>query len=325
MDGMTSYILSRNYANRVALGIASMSVSGTTVTFVTTGGITAKVTLPTPKDGIGIKGVMIDSNSHLICTMTDDSTIDAGLIGSALAEDLDCNVSIGSIQSGDKFLAGTSLETIIRKMLTVYQKPVVAIVIVPAKTIYDVVNDTLPNLVVRAVATKKSKEITKVEWKVDSVLVNSQVSDVKDGGTFSYTYSPATPINKTTKFTVSASDEDSSVSADITVNFVPKSYWGIVPASVESPVEADIKGLANKDLKIKKGLTYSDVLMTNSRIVYAYPKSFGALTSIVSKEGYDYMSSYTCTETKVDNIDYYVYTLSTAATIETSGYKQIFA
>jgi len=317
--------LSKKYTRQIALGIASMSVSGTTVTFVTTGGVTAKVTLPAPENGVGIKGVMIDANSHLICTMTDNSTIDAGLIGSALASDLTCNVSMGSIKSGDKFLAGTSLETIIRKMLTVYQKPGIAIVIVPTTTVYDVVNDTLANIQIKAVTTKNSKDITKVEWKAGSTSINTKTDGVSAGGTFGYTYIPSTPINQTTKFTVIASDEDNSVSADVTVSFVAKSYWGIVAADVVNPVESDIKGLANSDLKLKKGLTYSDITMVNSKIVYAYPKSFGALTSIVSKEGYDYMSSYTQTTTTVDGIDYYVYTLTIAATIETAGYKQIFA
>lgn len=317
--------IAKKYTNLVALGISSMSVSGTTVTFVTTGGITAKVTLPTPENGVGIENVEISADCHLICTLTDGTKKDAGVIGSVITKDIDCNVAVGSVKIGDKFLAGTPIETIIAKMLTVYQKPVVSIAIIPTTTVYDIVSDTLNNIQIKAIATKKSKDIVKVEWKADGSTINTQTTDVTEGGTFGYTYIPDTPINKTTKFTVIVSDEESSVSAEVTVNFVPKSYWGIVPASVESPVEADIKGLANKELKIKKGLTYSDVLMTNSRIVYAYPKSFGALTSIVSKEGYDYMSSYTCTETKVDNIDYYVYTLSTAATIETSGYKQIFA
>lgn len=33
---------------------------------------------PTPKDGISITAVSIDENNHLICTMSDGSTIDAG-------------------------------------------------------------------------------------------------------------------------------------------------------------------------------------------------------------------------------------------------------
>ena len=315
--------LAKKYTNHIALGIASMSVSGTTVTFVTTDGVTAKVTLPTPENGVGIKGVEIDSNSHLICTLTDNSKIDAGLIGSALANELECNVALGGINVGDKFPAGTSLESIIRKLLTVYQKPGIAIIIDPSKTVYDAVTDKVTSLVIKAVATKKSKDIQKIEWKADGETLDSKITDVADGGTFLYTYT--TQFNKTKVFSVTASDEDNTVKAEITVNFVPKSYWGIVAAGVTAPDETDVKSLANSELKLKKGLTYSDILMTNSKICYAYPKSFGELTSIVSKEGYDYFSSYTKTETKVDNIDYLVYTLTTAATIETAGYKQIFA
>lgn len=320
-----SLAIGKKYTNQVALGIASMSVSGTTVTFVTTGGVTAKVTLPTPADGKGISGVRIDENSHLICTMTDGTEIDGGLIGSALKDDLECNVTLGGVKSGDKFLAGTSLEEVIRKILTVYQKPGASITISPATVVYDVVSETLANLVINAVASKKSKDITKVEWYSGSELINTKTDGVSAGGTFAYTYSPSTPIKQTTKFTVKVSDADNAVSVEVTVYFVAKSYWGIVAESVSSPTESDIKALANNDLRTKKGLTYSDILMTNSRIVYAYPKSFGALTSIVSKEGYDYMNSYAQTTVTVDGIDYYCYTLKDAASISTSGYKQIFA
>lgn len=320
-----TYAICKKYTNKVALGIASMSVSGTTVTFVTTDGVTAKVTLPTPKDGVGIKGIAIDANGHLIVTMTDNTVIDAGLIGAALADDLDCNVSIGSVKIGDKFLAGTSLETIIRKMLTVYQKPAVSIVIVPTKTVYDVVTETLSSIEIQVIASKKSKDITKIEWKSGNTVISTKTAGVADGGTFPFTYTPGTPINETTKFSVAVSDDESSSVAEVTVSFVANSYWGIVGESVSSPVESDIKALANKELKTKKGLTYSDILMTNSRIVYAYPKSFGALTSIVSKEGYDYMSSYSQTTVTVDGIDYYCYTLKDPASIISTGYKQIFA
>lgn len=325
MKALEAYALSKTFTKHVALGIASMSVSGTTVTFVTTDGVTAKVTLPTPKDGVGIKGVEIDANSHLIIKMSDDSTIDAGLIGSALAEDLEANVTLGGITSGMKFTKGTSLEYILRKLLTVYQKPGIAIIIDPTTSVYNVVTQTLSNLIIKAVVSKKSKDIVGVNFKVGSDTVYTKTTDVADGGTFTYTYIPDTPINKTTTFSVTASDEDNTVQASTTVQFVAPSYWGIVPATVIEPDEDIIHGLANNALKTARGLTYSDVKMTNSKIVYAYPKSFGALTSIVSKEGYDYFSSYTRSETKVDEIDYYVYTLTVAATIETAGYKQIFA
>lgn len=165
-----TYAICKKYTNKVALGIASMSVSGTTVTFVTTDGVTAKVTLPTPKDGVGIKGIAIDANGHLIVTMTDNTVIDAGLIGAALADDLDCNVSIGSVKIGDKFLAGTSLETIIRKMLTVYQKPAVSIVIVPTKTVYDVVTETLSSIEIQVIASKNQRTLQRLNGNLVILL-----------------------------------------------------------------------------------------------------------------------------------------------------------
>lgn len=325
MTALEAYALSKSFTKHVALGIASMSVSGTTVAFVTTDGVTAKVTLPTPKDGLAIKGVGINSENHLVCTMSDDTKIDAGPVGTVLQEDLECNVSLGGITSGMTFPKGTPIETVLRKLLTVYMKPVVVISLVPAKAVYNIVTDSISSIVLKATVTKKSKEIVNVGFKVGTSTVKTITTDVKDGGIFDFTYNPTTPIKETTTFIATASDEDFTVTSEAKVTFVAPSYWGIVPESVTEPTEADVKGLANNNLKTTKALTYSDVLMTNSKICYAYPKSMGALTSIVSKEGYDYMSSYAQSTLKVDGIDYYCYTLKDAATIVTAGYKQIFA
>ena len=74
----------KNYTNQVALGIGNMRVEGTTVYFtIAKTNEEVSVTLPTPspgKDGISIVNVDVNKNNHIICTMSDGSTIDAGEI-----------------------------------------------------------------------------------------------------------------------------------------------------------------------------------------------------------------------------------------------------
>lgn len=254
----------------------------------------------------------------------DPDTNEISVEGSSnLSEDLVASVAIGSVTVGKKYVKGTPLEDIIRAILVKEEAPGITLTTDPATLVYDIVTQSLSTIKLTADITKKTYQPTNLKYYIGSTVLKNE--DITSGGSFNYVYTPGTPIKTDTTFKVTVTDGKLTNTATKTIKFVPKSYWGIVPADVETPVESDIKGLANFELKTAKGLTYSDVLMTNSRIVYAYPKSFGLLTSIVSKEGYDYMTSYTRTETKVDNIDYYVYTLSVPASIQTAGYKQIFA
>ena len=81
---ITSMILAKGYTNQIALGIGNMRVEGTTVYFtIAETGEEVSVTLPTPepgKDGISIVDVDVNKNNHIICTMSDGTTINAGEI-----------------------------------------------------------------------------------------------------------------------------------------------------------------------------------------------------------------------------------------------------
>lgn len=52
MNVYQAYGASKNYTNQVALGFQSVTVNGTTITFTLLDGQVAKVTVPTPKDGL---------------------------------------------------------------------------------------------------------------------------------------------------------------------------------------------------------------------------------------------------------------------------------
>lgn len=93
MTGIVAYILAKKIALGAVSGIAGITLNGNQLVFQFKDGSSASMTIPLPKDGqdgvpgidgkdgqdgLSIVKVEIDANNHLICTMSDNSTIDAG-------------------------------------------------------------------------------------------------------------------------------------------------------------------------------------------------------------------------------------------------------
>lgn len=73
-----SYALSKSIAEGAVSGVDSMSVSGQTLNIELNDGTHLEMNFPTPADGVSITDVEVNSSKHLICTMSDGNTIDAG-------------------------------------------------------------------------------------------------------------------------------------------------------------------------------------------------------------------------------------------------------
>lgn len=130
-----------------------------------------------------------------------------------------------------------------------------------------------------------------------------------------------TAINATKSFTLNATTQSGKTGTkSLTITFVNASYTGAVAANFVVN-ETNIKALT-KAVRSGKGSTQTYNL-TNQKICYAYPKSFGALTSIKDGNNFEILPSYTQSEVQVDGVAYYVYILNDAAT--STGVKQIFA
>ena len=100
-----------------------------------------------------------------------------------------------------------------------------------------------------------------------------------------------------------------STSKSISVKFVGKSYYGTVNADVGEPTEAVVKALQNNVLKDTKGLKYEHITMDYGKVVYAYPASFGDLTSIKDvKNNLNYFESFSKITVSVDGLLYNCYT-----------------
>ena len=107
-----------------------------------------------------------------------------------------------------------------------------------------------------------------------------------------------------------------SVTSTGSVRAYALSYYGVVDTNVIN----DVSGLSSR-LSTSKSYTYTANL-TEQRIVYIYPKSFGTLTSIKDSNNFDYINSYTRSTALFDGVEYYIYILTDPVTI--NDFKQIF-
>jgi hypothetical protein len=97
------------------------------------------------------------------------------------------------------------------------------------------------------------------------------------------------------------------------------SYYGAVAAA---PVDKAGIVVLTKSVKNTKALT-TTFNLSNQKSCYAYPASFGDLTSIKDSNNFEYLGSYTKTTVTVDGVSYNVYTLTDPVT--STGFKQIYA
>lgn len=226
-------------------------------------------------------------------------------------------VAVGGLPANSS-VDGMSVKEVLEAILFPYQAPSVSFTINPATITYEV-GSTVSLITFTISAGKKTQEIKSIKIYDGSTLVTTINNAVATGGTFTYSYS--CNIKNTTTLKVEVSDGTKTTSATKEVKFVNRSYYGFVPDG-STIDEAAIKGLQNSALSTEKKLTYT-ATCNNAKIIYAYPQSFGALTSILDSSGFQYISSYKQSTMTVNGVAYYVYELIDPVSL--TDFKQIFA
>ena len=230
---------------------------------------------------------------------------------SSLEKDLTVSNPVGQATNGKTYAKNTPIETVLRDMLIKEIAPSLNLSIVPSTTLYDVVDTVISAITMNAQVSKNTYNLSKIDFYVDGVKKHTE--NISANGTYSYnvTFSPPTNSNFTLKATVydSKSGTPMSTSKSISVKFVGKSYYGTVNADVGEPTEAVVKALQNNVLKDTKGLKYEHITMDYGKVVYAYPASFGDLTSIKDvKNNLNYFESFSKITVSVDGLLYNCYT-----------------
>lgn len=121
-------------------------------------------------------------------------------------------------------------------------------------------------------------------------------------------------ITVNTTFRVEATKEGVTKTGSVSAVFVNPSYFGVVDSNF-TPTPEGIQGLSSGEI-IKNSKTYNTSAFNQNaqKNCYAYPKVFGALTSITDGKN-EFINSYTRSELEVNGEMYYVYVLSEASTV----------
>lgn len=142
----------------------------------------------------------------------------------------------------------------------------------------------------------------------DSLKINNEPVDV------SLTSKQFPGITVNTTFRVEATKEGVTKTGSVSAVFVNPSYFGVVDSNF-TPTPEGIQGLSSGEI-IKNSKTYNTSAFNQNaqKNCYAYPKVFGALTSITDGKN-EFINSYTRSELEVNGEMYYVYVLSEASTV----------
>lgn len=142
----------------------------------------------------------------------------------------------------------------------------------------------------------------------DSLKINNEPIEV------SLTSKQFPGITVNTTFRVEATKEGVTKTGSVSAVFVNPSYFGVVDSNF-TPTPEGIQGLISGEI-IKNSKTYNTSAFNQNaqKNCYAYPKVFGALTSITDGKN-EFINSYTRSELEVNGEMYYVYVLSEASTV----------
>ena len=179
--------------------------------------------------------------------------------------------------------------------------------------------------------TTQSVTGVKVSWTQGSASV-MQI-DVKNGSTTlksinggvssptTVTLDSSLSVTTDTQLTVELTDATGKTYTAKTgkYTFVSPYYYGAVAASVTSPTASNITAL-NKKIEAKGNKSYN-FTCNNQKMVYAYPKSYGALSKILDANSFDVTGTFTRSEVTVGGVVYYVY-INDASTV--SAFKMTF-
>ena len=230
--------------------------------------------------------------------------------------------ALGGIPAGAD-LNNLTVREILAKLLYPYVAPVVSATGTPNGGTYEK-GDNKEITNVRVSVTKKSERIAKVEVFDSSTSLGIKEGDeVASGGTFNFIVSvPVNSVNK--QLTAKVTDASNKVvSANTSAfNFVYPYYVGIVAEDAVID-EALVKGLEKKvEAKGNKTIAYT---CDNQKMVFAYPKAYGNLKSVIDPNNFDVTGTFTKQEVSITGLDgtaqaYYVY-VNGASTVENFNMK----
>lgn len=161
------------------------------------------------------------------------------------------------------------------------------------------------NIVVNWTMKKGTDVITPTEVKINNSPVSAEELSASKK-TFN-------SVSTNTTYNISAKHNNKEKTSSVTVSFFSASYYGKTNMNINN-ITADEIRTKTKSIKSNKNANFTNKY-TNERAVYAYPKSFGLVSTIKDANGFSYTigsvgqnASFIYKELVVDNKEsYYVY------------------
>ena len=240
--------------------------------------------------------------SHPATMITEDD--DHQFITSAQKEALTGNITYtnstpivsahGGVAVGETF-DDVPIKEMFDKILYPYVAPVVSMSSTPNGGTYEIgVGTTVTAATVNV--TKKARAITKVElYGSDNSAspIQSKTDGVANGGAIAFTLSKElkTAALNGFKFTAKVTDADSKVTSanGSTFYLVYPMYWGI---TTNATLTGDQVKALTKVVQTKGNKSYN-YTTNNQRMVFAYPASYGNLTSIKDANNFEVLDTFT--------------------------------
>ncbi len=175
-------------------------------------------------------------------------------------------------------------------------------------------------------------QIVNVDWKFkkgdasdypDTITVNGKEVDRTSSST------SFSSVAANTKYEVKATKDGKDFNGTASVCFYDYCYFGLVDSNITvENITADqivALGVASpNNVQTSRSFTKEIDLFVDKKYLYAYPKSYGALTYIKDANGFECIQSYVSTTITINDIEYYVYILQDATTIDKGTVKQIY-
>lgn len=239
-----------------------------------------------------------------------------------LTEDIISNTACGAAPAYTKFNKDTSFTDFAKMILIKEIAPSISVTSTNSGVhlVNTTINGTIITLQINSLGTSTP---TSIEFYVDGTLIDTQTYN---NGQLKYTSNYTTDITTNTKVEAKllynkSTGDSTSVVGNKTFTFVNPSYFGTTLLDSTTITDTDIKNMTVLTLT-NKNYTGTNITMSNERIVYAYPQSYGNLTSIKDSNNFEYIQSYSLINVTIDSVTYNVYVMTDSVTV--TNFKQIY-
>jgi len=211
-----------------------------------------------------------------------------------------------SLLTGAQFTSTGLKDTLDKIIRITYTAPTISLSMVGSGTLREKGASVASSLMTAAI-TKKSNDVGDVRFYQGATLLSTQTGNppVPSGGSPTYNYASA--FTDTISFSAQTTDilaggngPTNVISSTVTFSFVYPYYWGVGATGLTpAQVAALTKTVQNNTNSQAVAFTPA----VGQKYYFAYPASYGALTSILDQNNFETIADWTLTKSNITGLD----------------------